>query len=711
MFCKRCGEQVDTSSRFCPRCGEDLTSLTGTGRGGATAPLAAQPAAENEDEIVRDALKEEYEIEKELGRGGMAVVYKARDKQLEREVAIKILPFSLSFDAEFVERFQREARTAGKLEHPNIIPIYRVGRAGRVIYFVMKFIRGKSLSGVMESRGALPVPEIKRFLIECARALGYAHKHGIVHRDIKPDNIMFDELGQAIVTDFGIAKAQSGARLTGTGMSIGTPHYMSPEQARAQNLDGRSDVYSLGVVGYQCLTGHVPFDGEDSFSIGYKHIMEELPVPALETAEQRELFAVIQKMMAKKADDRFQNAEELIAALETGSPLSMADMSTMPTRAIEPMKPPPKPAAPPVAAAATTPLPRASASMGKPKEAEAEPAAPAPAPKPAARKVPPPRRPEERKSNAGLVAAALVVLAAAGGGGYWVFLRPKPAPTTQVAQQPSAPAVTPATTPDSGAARPDSTKAAADTAKAPPPASSPAPTPTPPAPTRTPTGTTRTPTAPTRTPTTTAAPVAARTGTIVLGGTVPAGATVTVNGQRHTGTRIEVPSGQARLEIAAQGYQTFSRRVDVPAGGVRNVKVEMAAAAAAAPTTATPAPTTATPAPTPPSAATAAAALCATPQGSTRNTGRACWDTRPIARTAPVLPAPADCPASTRSVSLLVNVSAQGEVVGNPTVQTRSGCASFDAAAQAQILDITFQPAVKNGQPVAAWVVIQFRKQ
>ncbi|MBI4542761.1 MAG: serine/threonine protein kinase, partial [Gemmatimonadetes bacterium] len=231
-----------------------MTTVT---QGAGAAVQAAAPPQPDEAAIIRDALKEEYELEKELGRGGMAVVFKARDKQLEREVAIKVLPFSLSFDAEFVERFQREARTAGKLEHPNIIPIYRVGKSGRVIYFVMKFIRGKSLSSVIEDRGALPVPEIRRFLIEAARALGYAHKHGFVHRDIKPDNIMFDELGQAVVTDFGIAKAQSGAKLTGTGMSIGTPHYMSPEQARAQNLDGRSDIYSLGVVAYQCLTGHV----------------------------------------------------------------------------------------------------------------------------------------------------------------------------------------------------------------------------------------------------------------------------------------------------------------------------------------------------------------------------------------------------------------------------------------------------------------------
>ncbi len=408
MFCSRCGTEVQTSSKFCPTCGLDLA--TATQGGGQT---SAQPAAPQDDgQVVRDALKDEYELEKELGRGGMAIVFKARDKSLDREVSVKVLPFSLSFDAEFVERFQREARTSAKLEHPNIIPIYRVGKAGRVIFFVMKFLRGKPLSDVIEARGALPVPEIKRVLIEAARALGYAHKHGIVHRDIKPDNIMFDELGQAIVTDFGIAKAQSGARLTGTGMSIGTPHYMSPEQARAQTLDGRSDIYSLGVVAYQCLTGHVPFDGEDSFSIGYKHIMEELPTPELETADQRDVFAIIQNMMAKKAEDRYQTAEDLVAALEGSGGVASAMMSDVATRPTTAIGAGGKDQAA-IAAQATTPLPRATGSVVPPgvaAEAGAK-AKPAPKPRPAPKK----------RSKAPLLVGALLVLVAAGLGGYLAF--------------------------------------------------------------------------------------------------------------------------------------------------------------------------------------------------------------------------------------------------------------------------------------------------
>src|SRR5919106_5907654 len=211
-------------------------------------------------EIVRAALAEDYDIVGELGRGGMAIVLRGREKQLDREVAIKVLPFSLAFDAEFVERFQNEARTSAKLEHPNIVPIYRVGRTGRVIYFVMKYLRGGSVSGMLRERGTLAPAEIRRLLREVGGALHYAAVRGVVHRDIKPDNIMVDESGRFIVTDFGIAKSATGQRMTATGVSVGTPRYMSPEQARAKDLDGRSDIYSLGVVAYECLVGRVPFD-------------------------------------------------------------------------------------------------------------------------------------------------------------------------------------------------------------------------------------------------------------------------------------------------------------------------------------------------------------------------------------------------------------------------------------------------------------------
>jgi predicted Ser/Thr protein kinase len=263
---------------------------------------------------VRAALEADYEVIEELGRGGMAVVYRAREKALDREVAIKVLPAALAFDAGFVERFEREAKTAGQLEHPNIVPIYRVGRSGTVIFFVMKFLRGQSLSVILRERPKLDVHEVRHILLETASALGYAAKRGVVHRDIKPDNILLDTEGHCVVTDFGIAKTASGPH-TAAGTSMGTPRYMSPEHAQGTPVDGRSDIYSLGVVAYQCLAGTTPFDGDDPFAILYKHINTPIPKPELASDEEQTLYAVIERMLAKKPDERFQSASDLIAAL------------------------------------------------------------------------------------------------------------------------------------------------------------------------------------------------------------------------------------------------------------------------------------------------------------------------------------------------------------------------------------------------------------
>ncbi len=471
-------------------------------------------------EIVRKELEEEYDITDELGRGGMAIVFKAKEKQLDRDVAIKVLPFSLAFDKEFVERFQREARTSAKLEHPNIIPIYRVGKSGRIIYFVMKFLRGKPLSSVLAARGGggLPPADIRRILADVSRALAYAHKSGIVHRDIKPDNIMFDEHGHAVVTDFGIAKAASGGKLTGTGMSIGTPHYMSPEQAKAQALDGRSDIYSLGVVAYQCLTGGVPFDGEDSFSIGYKHIMEELPAPPLETPEKRQLFEIIRKMMAKLPEQRFQNAEELIGVLEGGRSLSFTTDATMALPSMSSAR---------LASAPTTPLPRGTGTR---------PGAPG--------AVPPTLvgGPGKRSVAVGLVLWLVIVGAVLGGGGFYAYKQ-----GLIFAAKPSPPADT--TSAQDSAAR-DSTALAADsvrrdTARTPPP--------------------TRTPLAPPGTP-----------GRLVLQG-VPQGARVLVDGQQVRGTTLDVMPGVHRLNVRVAGYQTFDRQVVIAPGEASTVRVQLEA--------------------------------------------------------------------------------------------------------------------------------------
>jgi serine/threonine-protein kinase len=657
----------------------DLSTLTQGLTTAQPAPPAGQPPQPDEADIVRDALKDEYELEKELGRGGMAIVFKARDKSLEREVAIKVLPFSLSFDAEFVERFQREARTAGKLEHPNIIPIYRVGKSGRVIYFVMKYIRGKSLSAVVEARGALPVPELRRVLIECSRALGFAHKHGIVHRDIKPDNIMFDELGQAIVTDFGIAKAQSGARLTGTGMSIGTPHYMSPEQARAQNLDGRSDLYSLGVVAYQCLTGHVPFDGEDSFSIGYKHIMEELPTPPLESAEQRELFAIIQKMMAKKADDRFQTAEELVQTLDSlggaSVRMSVSDVATMPTRAIPSVKPPA------VQAAATTPLPRASASMMKKPDEAAMGAAAAPAAPPKGKRAAAP--PAKAKSKTPFYALGGVAVVLIGLGGYVVFGRGAPQPAGPLA--------------------PDSQRiASADTARRDSTATARADTPTSTV-RRTSTGR-----GGTQPGTRTVAPPARPTGpdgTISLVGNIPQGARITANSS-VIGARQKLPPGRYTIRIQANGFRLYEAQVDVASTATVVHPVTLQPAQVATTPPGTQPPGTATPQSTP----GAPAASCGQAGFGTLNANRACYDTPPSTRTTLALLAPESCTSPVSPVTVALRVSATGDVE-TASASARSNCAAFTDLAVAFARDLAFTPAVKGGQAVPAWISRLVRPQ
>jgi len=384
VYCPRCGTENDHVAKFCKSCGFGLGAVS------AEAAAETLPTDFSEIDVVRRDLSAEYEILEELGRGGMAIVFRAREKQLDREVAVKVLPFSLAFDREFVERFQREARTAAKLEHPNIIPIYRVGRTGRTSYFTMKLLRGKPLATVLDERGALAPVEIRDIMADVCRALSYAHRSNTVHRDIKPDNIMFDEHGHAVVTDFGIAKAASGGRLTETGMAIGTPHFMSPEQARAQPIDGRSDLYSLGVVAYLCLAGSVPFDGEDSFSIGYKHIMDPLPEPELRTADQREVFAIIRRLMAKAPDDRFQSADEVLLALGGAPVLSRARMGSVGVAAPAPSGE--------FATRPTTPMPRVAPTRGPGRAATPEP---------------------RRSVASGLFIFLVVIGGIVAGGGYW----------------------------------------------------------------------------------------------------------------------------------------------------------------------------------------------------------------------------------------------------------------------------------------------------
>jgi serine/threonine-protein kinase len=230
------------------------------------------------------ALAPAYEIDGEIGRGGMAIVYRARDVRLKRGVAVKLLPPDLAFRADIRSRFLREAETAARLSHPNIVPIYAVDERDGLVYFVMALVQGESVGDRLRRLGTMPLAETRQVLREVASALAYAHRNGVVHRDIKPDNVLLDsETGRALVTDFGIARAASdddgGGRLTAKGVSIGTPAYMSPEQCAGDpKIDGRSDLYSLGAVAYQMLTGQPPFTGNSTPAIMMKQVTEQ-PVP------------------------------------------------------------------------------------------------------------------------------------------------------------------------------------------------------------------------------------------------------------------------------------------------------------------------------------------------------------------------------------------------------------------------------------------------
>ena len=274
---------------------------------------------------VEQALSAAYELDQEIGRGGMGIVYRARDRRLKRHVAIKLLPPELSFRRDVRSRFLREAETAAQLSHPNIVPIYSVDEVGNLVFFVMACIDGDNLATLVQKRGPLPVDSVRRWLGEVADALAYAHSRGVVHRDIKPDNILLDGIdGRALVTDFGIARAATDSgetsRLTATGMAIGTPAYMSPEQASGdRDLDARSDLYSLGIVAYQMLCGEPPFVGGTTPALLVKHLAEApVPIQQRRADAPPDLAAIVMRLLEKNPDHRFQQATELSQALRTG---------------------------------------------------------------------------------------------------------------------------------------------------------------------------------------------------------------------------------------------------------------------------------------------------------------------------------------------------------------------------------------------------------
>ncbi|NIR45600.1 MAG: protein kinase [Gemmatimonadetes bacterium] len=316
-ICSRCHIQLPEDSLFCPRCGAPT---------GDDDELLASSASDPTGLLdrLREATKSEFTIVRELGRGGMGRVYLAHEIALERRVAMKVLPPPLAENREVVERFQREARTAGKLSHPNILSVYQVTERAGIYFFTMPYIAGPSVRQVLRRTPRLEFGLCRRYVGEAAEALAYAHDRDVIHRDIKPENMLLEgsQDGRLLLTDFGIAKALGAATtLTRPGDMMGTPYYMSPEQcSEREDIDGRSDQYSLGLVAYEMLAGRFPLRADSLAALVHKHINEyPEPLPKLRPDVPPDLKAVIERAIRKDRDERFPSMHEFLEAL--GAPV------------------------------------------------------------------------------------------------------------------------------------------------------------------------------------------------------------------------------------------------------------------------------------------------------------------------------------------------------------------------------------------------------
>ena len=261
-------------------------------------------------------LADRYEIIEQIGTGGMADVYKAKCHKLNRYVAIKVMKSEFSQDKTFVSKFWAEAQSAAGLVNPNVVNVYDVGVENGIYYIVMELVEGITLKKYIEKRGRLPYKEAVSIAIQVANGMDAAHKHNIVHRDIKPQNIIISKEGKVKVTDFGIAKVASSATIN-TSASMGSVHYISPEQARGGYSDERSDIYSLGITLFEMLTGTVPFDGDSAVSVAVQHIQDSIPLPSqLVEGVPVSVDKIVLKCTQKKTDRRYQSAAELIVDLK-----------------------------------------------------------------------------------------------------------------------------------------------------------------------------------------------------------------------------------------------------------------------------------------------------------------------------------------------------------------------------------------------------------
>lgn len=301
MFCPDCGSWNRSALRACTRCTRPLPEVGGP----SDVPDGLVTA-------LRHALGARYKVVRRVGSGGMAEVYEARPHHLARRVALKVLHPHLARDPEMRARFRREAEAASRLSHPLICAPLDFGEVGESVFLVQPFLAGGCLADELLATKRLPAARVARLAAQVATALDHAARQGVIHRDVKPDNVLFDDDGNAILTDFGIANARFQARLTAGGRAMGTPHYMAPEQAMGRLTDARTDLYAVGVMLYECLAGEPPFDGPDGYAVGYKQV-HEAPRPLREVAPDVDpaLAAIVMRCLAKDPDDRPARGHDL----------------------------------------------------------------------------------------------------------------------------------------------------------------------------------------------------------------------------------------------------------------------------------------------------------------------------------------------------------------------------------------------------------------